>query len=742
MLMRQPFGGRGSGRDLAPAACVDSPDGAPQAAEINPQPAIAPSPAGAPAPQARSGSGTAHRLRSVQGGTISIAADGFLVHHDPAAQTPAALVAVSHPRLQGILLLVSLDAGRSIRVDHDPLEAQALDFFADDGEAGCITLRSPRNRQYVSCGPLSREQVRLGSNRREAKGWEQFRLAVGETPPADTLAAHLIEALDAAPPQQAGADALLDWLESIDQAEAALLLEPLMRPFGRDEKRALRMVNLLAANKPAPAAEGPPSGNSGARPGWASSQPARYFDGPMFLLDSRGRIVGHDPEQDERPLQPLTSFETAKALQLHGVRQPPDSNDAFIFSDLGIMRQHAMLPGVGLVALAYDPTQRCWQVRHPDGRLLVVDENAGRCRFSADASEARSAFLLLTEADIRKLRHVLGSRWVARRDKQIHEGIAIRLADDFILRIGRFSLDLRFQDFSRMDHYSLVGAVDGWKYEKFYLYRPLVYITAYSDRHVLDQLKLCIASLLKIGRFAGRIVVMTDVGRDEILRLCEPDDPDQIVVLPLRPVDFVGYVCTKYMIYDSELFHGYQPVMYLDPDIIFDRPADEMLVPVASCEKISAPLEDFHFLRNHPAVGSSLLQLDGIEPIYAAGFNGGTIVIPNVANPAVRECFDLIRRTIGSLGVIHGRGFNRWADQECANYVGFKTGMVDTSVLTRHVQHHVAQPLDTGRRGLVHFWAHAGSRKVVLMRNYFYSLLAADGVAVVVMLLQWAERDA
>lgn len=703
------------------------------------------SPATAPSDQQRpETTGTVHRLISHAGGAISVAPNGFVVHHDATTEALPDLPALLHPRLDGILLL-SPDPAHSIQINHEPLQARALDFLLTTSEAtGEITLRSPRTELFVSSGPLTHEPVTVACNRDVPKAWEHFRLEGGEPPTRGTLAAHLSEALAAAPPRDADPETIMHWLEGIDPRLRVLLVGPLTRPFARDEAWASRICELLGAADAAPAAEptkSPPSPSPGGD--WASMQRARSFDAPVFLLDVYGRLLGLDPEQGDPTFQTVLSFDRSSALQLHGVKQPPDSSEAFIFNDVGVSRQIAVFPDVGLVALTYDGTQRHWQVFRADGRLLVVDADGQAWRFSTDADAAKAAgssFLLLTAAQIGRIRHVLDSAWVAQRDRSLYQGDAIRLSKGFILRIGRFCIDLRFQDLAKLEHYTIIGAVDGWKYEKFYLYRPLIYITAYSDRRVLEQLRLCIASLLTIGRFRGRIVVMTDVGRDKVLRLCEPKDPDQIVVLPLSPVDFVGYVCTKYLVYDSELFHGHQPVMYLDPDIICDRPADEMLVPLATCEKISAPLEDFHFLRDHPAVGATLLQLDGVEPIFSAGFNGGTIVFPNVANAAVRECFDLIRRTIASVGAIHGRSFNAWADQECANYICFKTGMIETSFLTPRVQHHTVDR-NRGRNGLVHFWAHTGSRKVVLMRTYFYELLAESNTTVAVMLLQWADRE-
>lgn len=292
------------------------------------------------------------------------------------------------------------------------------------------------------------------------------------------------------------------------------------------------------------------------------------------------------------------------------------------------------------------------------------------------------------------------------------------------MKIGEFSLDIRSQRVSDFGKYNLMGFCDSWKIEEFLLYNPLIYITAYSSKSVLEQLKICIRSLREFSGFDGQIVVMSDQDVTSIRELCAGKNTDSINVDPMNPEDFVGYVCSKFSLSGKECYDGYQPIMYLDPDIVFNCNVDQMLQEATLTEDICAPLEDFHRVQTHIPVGAGLIQLDSLKPSpYAAGFNGGTIVYPNVENPKVQAFLETARRTVTNVGELFGRSFNAWADQEVINYISIKKFSINTSCLSKYAKYVDYNPDTHGEfKGFVHFWGHSSNEKVIKMTRYFKKL--------------------
>ena len=448
----------------------------------------------------------------------------------------------------------------------------------------------------------------------------------------------------------------------------------------------------------------------------------------MLIMNFQCQIMHYDEAAGEIFNRPVDAIESDKAVRLAPFVPAKNLADSFIYDDQAIVSWRDFHPALGEITLSYDPTKPCVAVRDAAGKYLCWD--LSRYSFSRDVCDVWEYFLLLDEEFIGKIRYILANDWVSKRTATLYKKSDICLEPDFTLRLGAFRLNLRLQDKADFSDYVICGVSDDWKPEVFFVFRPLVYITAYASKTVLDQLHICVRSLRDIGRFDQKIVVMTDRSRDEILRLCEECESDPTEVDPSFPKDFVGFVSSKYSIFDKDVYRRHQPLMYLDPDIVFDRPVEDMLVAALVTEQICAPLEDWHRLKTHPPVGATLIQLDQLEPgSYAAGFNGGTIVIPNTADPRHRRSFELVARTITHVGLKFGRGFNPWADQEVANYIAYKVGGWNTAALTRFV-HYIENDAgqDYNRSGLTHFWGHAGPQKVEKMLAYLTDLYRVYGM--------------
>jgi len=202
-------------------------------------------------------------------------------------------------------------------------------------------------------------------------------------------------------------------------------------------------------------------------------------------------------------------------------------------------------------------------------------------------------------------------------------------------------------------------------------------------------------------------------------------DPGRLTVLHHEPTDFAGYVAAKYAILDWLPASQFQPLLFLDADIICDRPIEPVLCALAASDRIAAPIEEFSALQNSPSMGATLLQQDGCSPRYAVGFNCGTLGIPNLATHITT--LRLLRTVMVNHADIHGRHAQGWVDQEIANYVSYRDAHFDTHLLTRFVRYagwdNKTAGL-SGRVGLVHFWP--ATNKLDVMRRYAQELYASQ----------------
>jgi hypothetical protein len=384
-----------------------------------------------------------------------------------------------------------------------------------------------------------------------------------------------------------------------------------------------------------------------------------------------------------------------------------------------------------------------------NGRYLCAKQDLKALDYSRDTPSAWEIFLLVDIFDLNGLRDILSKDWVICstgsliRREQINvsrNSIRLDLMKIDILPTLRLWKDLRSQRsiskaaLSKETSFYYDIIVDGWKVERIRLYDPCVFFTAFKSVNVLGQLYLSIKSLLVFGSYRGHIHVITDQKKEDILAAIPQLESSKLTIQSVYAEDFTGYVSAKYLILDSDEVCQYQPMLFSDPDIIYDRPIEKMLRALVSVERVSAPLEDFSLLRVTPSVGASLLQRDGFETREACGFNGGTVGFLNTAEHG--RVLAMIRGIVMNYMELSGRGSLLWVDQEVANYVGYKTGSVNTSVLTPFVRYGFSKlELDVASRvGLVHFWPPRKSQeKLHAMREYYAKLAAepypGDGLA-------------
>lgn len=384
----------------------------------------------------------------------------------------------------------------------------------------------------------------------------------------------------------------------------------------------------------------------------------------------------------------------------------------------------AMLPelpdhpagGLQMFQLRWGSDQRTVTLRQ-NGALLSAELDGERVALFRTEEAGWENFLPATQADLDALRLVLSSSWLVRSSGAEVERPT--LGQYFRLHVGGLEVDLRHQlpfDLAEWP-YRLTLLRDGWRIEQIVQYRPLVYYAAFGRPEITEQFAISVRSLIEFGCYRGPIVVLSDHAPDDLARFLPAEDLARVAVIPFEPRDRPGFLAARYILLDWPGGRQFQPLLYVDTDIIFDSDVTPMLHAIAMSDRIAVPLEPMSPLAVNAGSGAALLQRDLCSPGFLAGFNSGTLGIPNL--PSHATSLRLIRRIVMNHSLMHGREALPFGDQEVANYVSYRLAHFDTGLISRFVRYSGHDASTLARCGLVHFWLVPGSAdRVQAMRDY------------------------
>lgn len=445
----------------------------------------------------------------------------------------------------------------------------------------------------------------------------------------------------------------------------------------------------------------------------------------MFLLTSHGTVICTAREGGEVVHLRPDQFASDEPLDFGELPGDPGSDfKAFLELPAGEVTCRPAHSAVSDLILTRTADLRTFKAVRGDFCMTALPD--GKLGFHSREANSWELYVALGADDLASIQFILANVWIeAATGAFIHPG-TISFHEGWKLKLGGATLDLRLQfpALSRELPFRLVGLHEGWRIAQFFLYKPMVYFTAFRSPEVLKQLYLSLQSLLEFGRYDGQIHLVTDQSAETILANVPGLDGRRLSIQTVNPADWVGYVAAKYVILEHAAAYQHQPVFFNDPDVIFDAEIAPVLKAVAASDRIAAPLEG-GLLRTFPSMGEALYRRDGFDPGFANGFNAGTLGVPNLR--AHRDTLELIRSVIVNHALLHGRDYHHWVDQEVANYVSFRIGHVDTHAISRYVRVGFPGTDETalGRCGLVHFWA--SYPKAAVMENYVRTLRAASG---------------
>jgi len=129
----------------------------------------------------------------------------------------------------------------------------------------------------------------------------------------------------------------------------------------------------------------------------------------------------------------------------------------------------------------------------------------------------------------------------------------------------------------------------------------------------------------------------------------------------------------------------FQPLLYLDTDVMFNADMTDFLVDLAVSPKIMVGDEYWSRLSWSPSVGCQLFEEDPFPLPFTFGSNSGAMGIPNARRHRLH-----LKATVEVMlryAAVRGKNSLRWFDQACANYVSAKLGAFDGKALAHRVEH-------------------------------------------------------
>lgn len=344
-------------------------------------------------------------------------------------------------------------------------------------------------------------------------------------------------------------------------------------------------------------------------------------------------------------------------------------------------------------------------------------------------------FLLLPAGELADLTYLQRQDWLDVAGRCLIAGASIRFANDFGLVFGQTRLDLTKGSIvagrsaeTANDTENLFSSFillrDGWKIGgEFRAFRPLVYYAAFGAQDAFEQLRLSLHSLVVFGRYRGAVHVISDRPIDHVQSFVPAELHGNLTVQRLEAGDYLNYSFTRYSITQWRPASSFQPILYIDSDIVIDCPLEPFLIKTALSASLLVVLEPSSRLHGDSSVGAMLFERDGGVADDLAGVNSGCIGIPDL--PAFARHFALVGEIARGYRAANGLLALGFSDQAIFNYIVHRIMPIDPGPLSAVTR---VGPLDQPYAdhqpvGMVHFWmARQQGTKADAMARYIEHL--------------------
>jgi len=366
---------------------------------------------------------------------------------------------------------------------------------------------------------------------------------------------------------------------------------------------------------------------------------------------------------------------------------------------------------------------------HAAGRYLCAEVD-GSVAMSRHRPGEWEHFLALDVNDFSALRFVLGNRWLVHRTGAVVGPGETACGAAWLARVGHIRLPIvDLAAAARTDRGTpreLWLRYDGWKVERLTLYRPLAYLVAYGHPDIFDCAEIAIRSLFDHAEWTGDVLVITDAAHLDFVSRFQADGPTRVLGAVIPAHDVLDFTLARYRIGDIPLACGYQPVLYMDTDVVCDAPLHGVLRDAVRSSALHGTPE-WSLDHGSDYYGASLLMWDGVEiEPETLGYSSGVFLFRHVDDQ--RAAFGHIVNAAYqfAMGAARRDAFECY-DQPFFNYVLCKAGHASGALLRDVVlvkPNHIPQLTAPAHRGMVHFSGGVGNTvpKLQQMTEYIAML--------------------
>ena len=253
---------------------------------------------------------------------------------------------------------------------------------------------------------------------------------------------------------------------------------------------------------------------------------------------------------------------------------------------------------------------------------------------------------------------------------------------------------------------------------------PLVAYCCFGDEYA-RMLEISLRSLAGPGQYQGRVALATDLDKATLERLCPMlATMDALVERIDDPHPLAGKLA-RYRLHRWFDLARSAPVLYVDCDIVFDRPVAAILHAIDGAGPICFPSEPSS-VAMWSSMGGNFFRAAGLD-VAGCGFNSGTMGIPNGCAFEHRFTLQLIGATIQDIWTHDRLIFDRWIDQPVVNYLHARHAIFDTDRLTPFFRYSFQNDrVDSSypaRAGAVHFF---DDDKAPRMLDYLERVLSSS----------------
>lgn len=334
--------------------------------------------------------------------------------------------------------------------------------------------------------------------------------------------------------------------------------------------------------------------------------------------------------------------------------------------------------------------------------------------------EVYEKFYLVSESCLPlKLLH---DSWFSSDQNRVVDKSEIKFISDFRMDFGGVVISL-----NSIDNYSYIQddkeitiVYDGFKIDRIYRYRPLIYLSSFGREQSFTLLNMCIRSIEAHGCYSGDYLVVTNKPEDYIYRLLDFLPRSRIKIAAMPVIDEADMVCARFKVAALPIMQAYQPILYTDTDVICNSSVQVLFAEILrGIERIYVKAEGELSLDPYGGYLTSRDENAHIVP-PKVGFSTGVIGFKSTATIA-QDFTSIVNCIYSQIQAGTDRHSHQVYDQPVANYYYNKLSTYNVLAIDRFV--HGWPPIEnehiTGK-GLIHFCGGVGPmHKIDRIKSYF-----------------------